>query len=212
MKYDTCNNNKLEQEIVFLFDLDGTITKEETLPIIAKHFHIEEEIEKITKDTIQGNIPFIESFIRRVHVLGELPVSQINDLLGNIELSCCIVDFIQNHLENAFVVTGNLDVWVLKLIEKVGCQYYASSGEIRDNKVVKLTNILKKEDIVKKYQAEGKKVVFIGDGNNDAEAMRISDISIAFGNIHWPSNSVLQVATHAIFSEEELCRFLKQLL
>ena len=201
----------VKNNMVFLFDLDGTITKEETLPLIAKHFKIEEEITKITEDTIRGNIPFVESFIRRVHILGALPAVEIDDLLSKIELSKPIVEFIQNNQDNSFVVTGNLDVWVNQLLQKIGCEYYSSQGKMADGKVEKLTNILKKEEIVQKYQVLGKKVVFIGDGNNDAEAMRISDISIAFGNIHWPSNSVLQVSTHAIFCEEELCRFLKQL-
>ena len=49
-----------------LFDLDGTITAQETLPLIAKHFGVEEQISELTKQTIQGNVPFIESFIRRV--------------------------------------------------------------------------------------------------------------------------------------------------
>jgi HAD superfamily phosphoserine phosphatase-like hydrolase len=201
----------MESDIVFLFDLDGTVTKEETLPLIAKHFKIEDEITKITEDTIRGNIPFVESFIRRVHILGALPPVEIDNLLSKIKLSSPIVEFIQNHRDNSFIVTGNLDVWVNQLIQKIGCDYYSSEGKIEENRVLKLTSILKKEEIVKQYQSQGKRVVFVGDGNNDAEAMRISDISIAFGNIHWPSNSVLQVATHAIFCEEELCRFLKQL-
>ena len=50
----------------FLFDLDGTVTSAETLPIIANHFNCLEEIGELTKRTVQGNIPFVESFIRRV--------------------------------------------------------------------------------------------------------------------------------------------------
>ena len=44
----------------FIFDLDGTVTKEETLPLIAKHFSVEEEIETLTKQTVMGQIPFVE--------------------------------------------------------------------------------------------------------------------------------------------------------
>jgi phosphoserine phosphatase len=57
---------------VFIFDLDGTITSKETLPEIAKHFSVTEEMEQLTHETIQGNIPFVESFIKRVHILGKL--------------------------------------------------------------------------------------------------------------------------------------------
>ena len=44
----------------FLFDLDGTVTSAETLPIIAEHFECKEEIAELTKRTVHGNIPFVE--------------------------------------------------------------------------------------------------------------------------------------------------------
>ena len=70
----------------FVFDLDGTITKEETLPKIAQHFNVQAEIDKLTQETIVGNIPFIESFIRRVNILGKLPVDEIANLLEQVEI------------------------------------------------------------------------------------------------------------------------------
>ncbi len=68
----------------FIFDLDGTITKAETLPLIANHFNVEEQINELTKATVAGQVPFIESFIRRVYILGKLPASEINDLLEGV--------------------------------------------------------------------------------------------------------------------------------
>lgn len=67
--------------IKFVFDLDGTVTAEETLPLMARHFHVEEEIEELTREPVQGNIPFVESFIRRVFILGKLPGDEVADLL-----------------------------------------------------------------------------------------------------------------------------------
>lgn len=52
----------------FLFDMDGTVTSCETLPLIASNFGIETKIDALTRETVQGNIPFIESFIRRVNL------------------------------------------------------------------------------------------------------------------------------------------------
>lgn len=49
----------------FLFDLDGTVTSKETLPIIAEHFGVQDQIAELTHHTVQGNVPFVESFIRR---------------------------------------------------------------------------------------------------------------------------------------------------
>jgi HAD superfamily phosphoserine phosphatase-like hydrolase len=195
----------------FIFDLDGTVTLQETLPLISRHFNVTEQIKKLTDDTIQGNIPFIESFIRRVQILGDLPVSEINDLLAKVPLSEKVLQFISENKDDCIIATGNLNGWVEKLISRIGCKAYTSDGIIENNRVKKLTKILKKEDIVKKYKASGEEVVFIGDGNNDAEAMRESDISIACGIIHYPAKSVLTVADYAVFDENAIFRLLNQI-
>ncbi len=197
--------------IVFLFDLDGTITAKESLPIISNYFHINEEIEELTKETISGNIPFLESFIKRVNILGKLPISEIDQLLSDIPLSKGIVQFIQEHQKDCVIVTGNFGGWVKGLVKKIGCECFSSDGIIKENKIQKLTYVLKKEDVVKHFASQGKTVVFIGDGNNDTEAMREADISIACGLVHQPARSVLTVADYAIFDEKALCRLLNQI-
>lgn len=196
----------------FIFDLDGTVTKQETLPIISKYFGIEAEIDKLTEETVKGNIPFIESFIRRVYILGQLPINEVSDLLETVDIYQKVGSFILQHKENCIVATGNLECWVDKLAKKVGCCCYCSDGIIEDNKVVKLTRILRKENLVERFKSEGEKVVFIGDGNNDVEAMRLADISIASGLTHMPAKGVLSIADYLVFSEEALCRQLNQLL
>lgn len=196
----------------FIFDLDGTVTKQETLPIISKYFGIEAEIDKLTEETVKGNIPFIESFIRRVYILGQLPIDKVSDLLETVDIYQKVGSFILQHKENCIIATGNLECWVDKLAKKVGCCCYCSDGIIEDNKVVKLTRILRKENLVERFKSEGEKVVFIGDGNNYVEAMRLADISIASGLTHMPAKGVLSIADYLVFSEEALCRQLNQLL
>lgn len=196
----------------FIFDLDGTVTKQETLPIISKYFGIEAEIDKLTEETVKGNIPFIESFIRRVYILGQLPINEVSDLLETVDIYQKVGSFILQHKENCIIATGNLECWVDKLAKKVGCCCYCSDGIIEDNKVVKLTRILRKENLVERFKSEGEKVVFIGDGNNDVEAMRLADIPIASGLTHMPAKGVLSIADYLVFSEEALCRQLNQLL
>ena len=195
-----------------MFDLDGTVTAEETLPIIAKHFSLEKELDQMTQDAVGGNVPWVESFIRRVFILGKLPVDEISDLLFKTKLNEKVLSFIHKNHDNCAVATGNLDCWIDKLAKKIGCCVYCSNGVLRNNQVEKISMILKKENIVEHYKAEGEKVIFIGDGNNDLEAMRYSDISIASGIVHMPAKSVLAVADYLIFEEETLCRQLNQLL
>ena len=196
--------------IKFIFDLDGTITSQETLPLIARHFGIEEEIEELTRETINGNIPFAESFSKRVRILGALPVAEVSGLLSTVPIYPAVMEFIQSNSDNCIIATGNLLCWVDKLVQRIGCDCYSSDAIIENGKVAKLTKIVQKEHVVEKYQKMGAKVVFVGDGDNDAEAMRIADVSIASGLTHYPAGSVLAVSDHLVFTEEALCRQLNQ--
>lgn len=195
----------------FLFDLDGTVTSAETLPIIANHFECKEEIAELTKRTVQGNIPFIESFIRRVNILGKYSVSETSNLLAQVPLYPEVKQFIDEHRSDCIIVTGNLTCWCEGLFKKIGCQCYGSEAECEDNKVVKLKSILRKEQIVDQYKALGETVVFIGDGNNDLEAMRHANISISAGLTHNPAQSLMAITDYVIFNEYALCRQMRQL-
>lgn len=195
----------------YLFDLDGTITSVETLPIIAHHFGCEDKLEELTAHTVAGNVPFIESFIRRVNILGKYSVAETAELLAQAPLYPELARFIREHASDCIVVTGNLTCWCEKLFKKLGCQCYGSEAECENDRVIKLKHILRKEQIVAQYQALGETVVFIGDGNNDLEAMRQANISIASGLTHHPAQSLLSICDYVIYNEQALCRQLRQL-
>lgn len=195
----------------FLFDLDGTVTSAETLPIIANHFDCVEQIAELTARTIQGNVPFVESFIRRVNILGGFSVRKTAELLSKVPLYPQIAQFIKEHSEDCVIVTGNLTCWCEGLFKNIGCQCYGSEAECEDDHVVKLRTILRKEQIVDQYRALGETVVFIGDGNNDLEAMRHANISIATGLTHNPAQSLMSICDYVIFDENALVRQMRQL-
>ncbi len=201
-----------KQKTVILLDLDGTITSQETLPAIARKLNLTEEIIEMTKETVAGNIPFIESFITRVNLLGKHSVNTISEVIHNIPLHTCLVQFVKDNNECCYIVTGNLDCWVESLLKDIGCGYYCSHANLTEDKVEKIKSIVDKASVVEEFKNAGHKVVFVGEGNNDAEAIRCADIGIAFGAVHFPSNSALNFATHVIFSEKTLCHFLKQSL
>lgn len=195
----------------FLFDLDGTVTSQETLPVIANHFKCQEEIADLTKRTVAGNVPFIESLIRRVNILGKYSVKETSDLLEQVSLYPEIKKFIDAHRADCIIVTGNLTCWCEGLFKKIGCQCYGSEAECEGDKVVKLKSILRKEQIVDQYKALGETVVYIGDGNNDLEAMRHANIAITAGLTHNPAQSLLSITDYIIFNEHALCRQMQQL-
>lgn len=196
----------------FLFDLDGTVTSVETLPVIAEHFNVEDEIMELTRQTVQGNVPFIESFIKRVGILGKLPVTEVNELLKDVPLYPQLHDFITTNKEHCVIVTGNLSCWCDGLMKRIGCEYYCSEGLVENDQVVKINTILRKEQVVDTLKAAGETVVFVGDGNNDLEAMRHADIAIAAGMTHSPAKSLFAITDYLFFDETALCRQLNLLL
>ena len=195
----------------YLFDLDGTITSQETLPIIARLGGVSDRIDGLTKETIQGNVPFIESFIQRVTILKDISVKAISDRLAQVPLYEEVFRFIQEHKEDCIVVTGNLYCWCEGLFNVIGCKYYCSEAILENDKVVKIKSILRKETVVDELKAQGEKVVFVGDGNNDMEAMRHADISIAAGLTHHPARSLYAITDYMVFNQTALCRLLNQL-
>ncbi len=195
----------------YLFDLDGTITSKETLPIIARLGGVSDRIDGLTKETIQGNVPFIESFIQRVTILKDISVKAISDRLAEVPLYEEVYRFIQEHKEDCIVVTGNLYCWCEGLFNVIGCRYCCSDALVENDKVVKIKSILRKETVVDELKAQGEKVVFVGDGNNDMEAMRHADISIAAGLTHHPARSLYSITNYMVFNQSALCRLLNQL-
>ncbi|MXP48737.1 hypothetical protein FD733_02460 [Pantoea sp. Eser] len=129
---------------IFLFDLDGTITAEESLAEIGKSFHLSPEMIDLTNQTIKGNVPFVESFIRRVEILKKIPVSSIRERMTKIALLTDIVNFIKENADICRVVTSNVDEWIGDLTNDIGCKYSASEGLVVDDKLVKVTKIFKK--------------------------------------------------------------------
>ena len=195
----------------FVFDLDGTVSAEETLPLIASHFGIEEEIGELTRETIAGNIPFAASFVKRVNLLSHLPVSEIRGLLEQVRLFPALLEFIREHADRCVIATGNLECWAAALLARIGVASHASSALVEDDRVVKITHILRKEDVVGTFRARGERVVFVGEGHNDLGAMRLADVAVASALVHTPAGSVLGIADHVVFEEDALCRLLRQL-
>jgi len=196
----------------FLFDLDGTVTACETLPMIAHHYGVLGEVEELTRKAVMGDMPFGESFGHRVALLGHLPVDEVSRLVARTPLHELVVHFINAHRESCAIVTSNLDCWCSGLISRLGCRAHCSRALVSHNRVEAIARILNKEDIIEAYQAAGETVVFVGDGHNDRAAMSRADLAIAVGLLPGtPAASLTTVATHVFHDEAALCRQLEQM-
>lgn len=195
-----------------LFDLDSTITKEEILPNIAKKIGKEKEMRKLTEATMEGSIPFFESFTSRVNILKDIEVDKVSDLIEKTPLNEEIVKFIKNNKDICYIVTSNLDVWIRKLIQRIGLEdhCFCSKAIVKDNKIEGIENILSKESVYQHLKDDI--LIAVGDGSNDKGMFEKASISIAFGGVRNISPLLFEVSDYAVYTEKKLCSILNLLI
>ena len=77
--------------------------------------------------------------------------------------------------------------------------------------MISLENILNKGEAIKDLKKEGDTVISIGDGMGDVLMFQESDLSIAFGGVHEPIETLLKISNYLVYEEASLCRLLKTL-
>ena len=198
----------------FLFDLDGTITSEELLPLIAREVGLYEEILDLTNQTIKGLIPFETSFRIRCEILKSVPIDVVQGVASSVKIDSQIEDFIVSNKNQCFIVTGNLNVWIEPLIMRLGVKCYSSIAEISPsdpNQLIGVSSILSKADAVLDVRQTLSRIIAIGDGMGDVGMFEKADVGVAFGGVHFPVEALLENADFVTFNGSSLCKLLKQL-
>lgn len=198
-------------DYIFLFDLDSTISKQEILPTISKRIGKQKEMRDLTEATMKGEIPFKSSFLNRVELLSNVNVSEVNTIVSKIPLNVGIAQFIKENRERCYVLTGNLDVWISGLMEKLGLKnhVYCSKASVKEDKIAKVISVVDKELMVKQFVQP---IVVIGDGDNDSGMARHADIAIGFGGVRNIAPSLLTTIDYAFYDDKRCTEFLETLL
>ena len=104
--------------LFFLFDLDSTITKQEILPTVSKMVSKEKEMRELTEKTMQGELPFKESFLQRVDILNNVFCSKalydddkLSYVVSVIDKSLICEQFVHNFVA---IGDGNNDADMVK--------------------------------------------------------------------------------------------------
>lgn len=198
-------------DYIFLFDLDSTITKKEILPEVSSQIGRLEEMRALTEATMRGELPFKTSFLKRVNILSDIPVSEVNKMVTNISLNDAITRFIMSNKERCYVVTGNLDIWITGLMNKIAMKhhYYCSKAEVSENRISKIISVVDKELTVKQFVQP---LVVIGDGDNDSGMARHADIAIGYGGVRNIAPSLMRNIDYAFYNDKKCAEFLEKLL
>lgn len=193
----------------FAFDLDGTITKVETLPLLAKELELADEMQLLTDLTLSGQIPFEKSFRLRYFILRNIPLKRIQEIMSGVELDEAIAEFIRGHKERCAIVTGNLDCWIAPIVAKLGCRSFSSTSELDEKNIPVLKKILDKGAAIRELKNFSGAVVAIGESFNDVPMFETADISIAYGGVHEPVSAAIALSDYVISDSDTLCRLLE---
>ncbi len=196
----------------FCFDLDGTLTEEEILPEISRSLGIFEEIEILTKITMQGLLTFDKSLKLRVKLLSSIPISEVNKIVSRIKINHQLKEFVNQNSENCYIVTGNLDVWIDRFVKSnFGCQYFSSNADYKEDTLLGLSKILHKSSAIEELRSSYESIVAIGDGMNDCSMFEAADIGIAFGGVHPPVPMLIQLSDYVCYDSKSILTLLTSL-
>lgn len=198
-------------DYIFLFDMDSTITRKEVLPEISQKINKLSEMRELTEATMRGEIPFKTSFLKRVKILSDISVKEVNKIVQDIPVNPMIANFIQKNHDRCYVVTGNLDIWISGLMQTLNMQdhTYSSKADIVDDKISKVVSVIDKELAARQFVQP---IVSIGDGDNDSGMAKMADIAVGFGGVRDIAPSLLRNIDYAFYQDERCAEFLWNLL
>ena len=190
---------------IYAFDLDGTVTTVETLPLLAAELNLSAKINLLTELTLSGRIPFEISFRMRYGILNRIPLERIVEIMSTVPLDGSIEKFIGDNRNDCVLVTGNLDRWIEPIADRLGCEIYSSTldGE--------RLRIIDKGAVVRRLRSQSARVISIGESFNDVSMLEAADVSIAYGGVHRPIAAAVSVADFVVFDGDTLCRLLTTL-
>jgi len=178
---------------LLLADMDSTLIKGESLDEIARKVGVGEEISKITLQTMNGELDFHQSIIRRVSLLKGVKQTVLEEIIEETVLTSganLIAPTMKKNGAYCFILSGGFDFLTSQVAKKIGFDgSFSNSLEIKNSqltgninspifgmhsKLQTLTHLCNEQNI------SVKDVAAIGDGANDLEMLKAAGLGVAF--------------------------------
>jgi len=178
---------------LIIFDADMTFLQCEVIDELGKLAGKGEEMMKITRQVVAGEVDFTEALKDRVRLLQGLPVAELEKLAERIPITPGAEDLVRilKYLGYKIaIVSGGFQYFIDRLKIKYGLDYgfanqlEITNGQVSGNLTGKIIDAKAKEEIlVSLAEKEGftlKQVVAVGDGANDIAMLARAGLGIAF--------------------------------
>lgn len=183
----------LKEKKLIVFDMDMTVVDFEIINKLASFVGVDEEVKSITEKAMNGEMDFQESLRQRVRLLKGTPISTLEQIASDLQLTPGSEELIHHLKELGYkiaLISGGFTYFTDVLKERLGFDYtFANELEIRDGV---LTGEIKGDIIdaeakgrIIYYLAELEKIspdniVAVGDGANDCLMIKNAGLGVAF--------------------------------
>ena len=201
---------------LIVFDVDGTLIDAEMIDELANVAGVGKKVSEITSKAMNGEIEFKEALRERVKLLKDLPVSVLNSIAENLEVTPGAEELITSLKILGYkiaLISGGFTQFVEKIKEKLGIDYvYANKLVIKNGKLTgevvepiidaeRKAGLMK--EIANKENLLMEQVVAVGDGANDRFMLQNSGLGIAL----YPK-AVLQKVASGVITKDNLAGIL----
>lgn len=178
---------------LIVFDMDSTLIQCEVMDELAKAAGVGEKVAAITESAMQGEIPFNESYQRRLATLKGLDESVLQQIANDLPITEGAERLIQNLKRMGYkvgILSGGFNYFANHLKQKLGLDYISANElDIVDGK---LTGLVKGDIVNGEKKAELlvamaenlgiglQQTIAVGDGANDLPMLKIAGLGVAF--------------------------------
>jgi len=200
-----------------VFDFDSTLMDGETIDFLAKEVGVEEEVSKITKKAMAGELDFFESLVKRVSLLKGLSVDKVDEVCHSLPYMKGAKDTIKELKDRDFkvvVFSGGFRNATDYAKDILG--YDASFSNILHSKNGILSGLVggdmmfgfSKGDMLQRVQvllgASMDDTVVVGDGANDVSMFKYAKTKVAFC-----ANEILKKEANIVIEQKDLTKIVE---
>ncbi len=176
-----------------IMDMDSTLIQQEVIDELAKEAGVQEQVKKITREAMLGNIDFKTSLKKRVMLLKGLPKKKLDVVKRKIQLTPgaeSLISLLQYLGYKTAIISGGFGYFTRYWHKKLGLDYSFANileidqGVLTGNLLGDIVDSQRKADLL--YQISQKEkiplgqTVAIGDGANDIPMLTMAGLGIAF--------------------------------